>query len=276
MPGKSPPRPRRRAGPQLIQAGTVDRQSPQYFARWGRTRRCAPLELSHQPVRDPDAGPWSRAGTTAPGSGRLPGSCASRCRAPRSAAPQWSRLRPVRGRGPHPSCRREAPRPRLYSLASGPPRRGSSRSSAKQPGGLCSSQLTALTRPPSVATGSRRGWAPRLLIGAGHFAPLVVVRGNRRHRPIHPVLDWCLSRGQRHLYGRSLHAAWDNEGRLGPGLVTAVARAAASRLGTRRAATLPTLWPTADSGPGDGSVRECDTVGRGRRAGRRADPSRLC
>ncbi len=121
--------------------------------------------------------------------------------------------------------------PRLYSLASG---RGDGFIEIvvrKHPGGLASSQLTALDPGDTVTAFLRRnpgfragrGRAPLILIGAGTgIGPLAgFVRGNARQRPIH------LFFGMRHpdsdfFYGEDF-PAWQEEGRL-TRLVTAVSR----------------------------------------------------
>ena len=121
--------------------------------------------------------------------------------------------------------------PRLYSLASGSRDGFVEIVVKKQPGGLCSGQLTALEPGDRVSAFLRRnpgfhagrGRAPLILIGAGTgIGPLAgFVRGNARRRPIqlffgmrHPDSDF--------LYRDDL-AGWQAEGRLAR-LVTAVSR----------------------------------------------------
>lgn len=221
---------------QLAPFDTVDRQSPQEFARWGRTLGAAmgiELELSHQP--------------TPPAS--LPLKLLSRrdygteVQAPtailRFALPEVSLWRCLTGRGfgrfragdllgvlPKGSTV-----PRLYSLASGSRDGFVEIVVKKQPGGLCSPQLTALEPGDRVSAFLRhnpgfhagRGHAPLILIGAGTgIGPLAgFVRGNVRRRPIqlffgmrHPDSDF--------LYREDL-AGWQAQGRLAR-LVTAVSR----------------------------------------------------
>ena len=121
--------------------------------------------------------------------------------------------------------------PRLYSLASGRSDGFIEIIVKKQPGGLCSGQLTALEPGATVPAFLRRnpgfrpdrGRAPLILIGAGTgIGPLAgFVRGNARRRPVH------LFFGMRHpgsdfLYGEEI-SAWREEGRL-TRLITAVSR----------------------------------------------------
>jgi sulfite reductase (NADPH) flavoprotein alpha-component len=126
-----------------------------------------------------------------------------------------------------------SPVPRLYSLATARRDGFVEIVVKKQPGGLCSGQLTALEPGDTVTAFLRRnpgfqpgrGQAPLILIGAGTgIGPLAgFVRGNSRRRPIH------LFFGMRHpdsdfLYGEEM-PAWQDEGRLAR-LVTAVSRGA--------------------------------------------------
>lgn len=220
----------------LLPLDTVDRQSPQDFARWGRALGQAigvDLDLVHRPVlpacdtltlvsrRDyghavqaptailrfalPPASPWAR--LTGRGFARFEAGDLL------GVVPEGSAL------------------PRLYSLASGRRDGFVEIVVRRQPGGLCSGQLTALepgqtvrafVRPnPAFRPGRDR--RPLILIGAGTgIAPLAgVVRANARRRPIH------LFFGIRHpdsdfLYGEEL-GAWLADGRLA-GLATAVSR----------------------------------------------------
>jgi sulfite reductase (NADPH) flavoprotein alpha-component len=221
---------------ELVALDTVDRQSPQDFARWGRALGAAmgiDLELAHQPavpmtqtltlVSRQDFGAEVQAPTailrfTLPGAGL------------------WARLT---GRG----LARFAPGdligivpegatvPRFYSLASGS-RDGFVEIVVKRhPGGLCSGQLTSLEPGDTVRAFLRRnpgfhaarGRAPLILIGAGTgIGPLAgFIRANARRRPVH------LFFGLRHpdsdfLYRDDL-AFWQAEGRLDR-LTTAVSR----------------------------------------------------
>lgn len=211
----------------LLPFDTIDRQSAQDFARWGRALGDAlgvELELAHQPVL-----PATRTLTLV--SRRDYG---AEMQAPtailRFALPQVSFWQKLTGQG---FAKFEAgdllgilPQgsaiPRLYSLASDR-RDGFIEIVVKrQPSGLCSAQLTQLS-PGETAQGFVRrnpgfkpgkGSAPLILIGAGTgIGPLAgFVRGNKTHRPIH------LFFGMRHprndfLYGEDL-AAWQAEGHL--------------------------------------------------------------
>lgn len=224
--------------PELMPLDTIDRQSPQDFARWGRALGTAlgiDLELSHQPVL-----PKTTALTLV--SRRDYG---AEVQAPttilRFALPHASLWQRLTGSGfarfwagdligvlPEGSSV-----PRLYSLASG---RGDGFIEIvvkKHPGGLCSGQLTALEPGDTVAAFLRRNpgfrpgqsRAPLILIGAGTgIGPLAgFIRGNARRRPVH------LFFGIRHpdsdfFYGEDL-SEWHKEGRL-TRLVTAVSRGA--------------------------------------------------
>jgi sulfite reductase (NADPH) flavoprotein alpha-component len=224
--------------PQLVAPDTVDRQSPQDFARWGRALGQAlgiELDLAHQPV--------------------LPETCTltlisrrdygAEVQAPtailRFALPRTTIWRRVTGAG---FARFHAgdligilpggsPVPRLYSLASARRDGFVEIVVRKHPGGLCSGQLTALEPGDTVTAFLRRNpgfrpgrvRAPLILIGAGTgIGPLAgFVRGNARRRPVH------LFFGLRHpdsdlLYGEEL-PGWQGDGRLAR-LVTAVSRGA--------------------------------------------------
>lgn len=223
---------------ELLPLGTIDRQSPQDFARWGRALGDAmgiELELSHQPVR-----PATETLTLV--SRRDYG---AEVQAPaailRFALPRVSLWQRFVGAG---FARFDAgdligvlpegsPVPRLYSLASARRDGFIEIVVKKHPGGLASGQLTALEpgdtvtaflrRNPGFRTG--RGRTPLILIGAGTgIGPLAgFVRGNAGQRPVH------LFFGLRHpdsdfFYGEELRA-WQKEGRL-TRLVTAVSRGA--------------------------------------------------
>jgi sulfite reductase (NADPH) flavoprotein alpha-component len=221
---------------ELIALDTVDRQSPQDFARWGRALGAAmgiDLELAHQP-----AVPVTQALTLLSrhdyGAEVQAPTAILRFALPRAGL--WARLT---GRG----LARFAPGdligivpegaavPRFYSLASGS-RDGFVEIVVKRhPGGLCSGQLTGLEPGDTVRAFLRRnpgfhagrGRAPLILIGAGTgVGPLAgFIRANARRRPIH------LFFGMRHpdsdfLYRDDL-AFWQAEGRLDR-LTTAVSR----------------------------------------------------
>jgi sulfite reductase (NADPH) flavoprotein alpha-component len=221
---------------QLLPFDTVNRQSPQDFARWGRTLGQAlglDLELAHQPVLPAtealrlvsrrDYGQEVQAPTailrfalpTVPLRRRLAGR-------------RFGRFQPgdLLGILPEGSAV-----PRFYSLASGRSDGFVEIVVRKHPGGLCSGQLmalqvgdtvTAFLRPNPVFRADR-GRAPLILIGAGTgIGPLAgFVRSNRARRPVH------LFFGMRHpdsdfLYGEEL-SAWQRAGCL-VRLVTAISR----------------------------------------------------
>ncbi|MRU14378.1 N-acetylglucosamine transferase [Roseovarius sp. A21] len=224
--------------PELLPLDTVDRQSPQDFARWGRALGAVlgvDLELSHRPVL-----PVTQRLTLV--SRRDYG---AEVQAPtailRFAMPRvtfWQRLTgagfsrfkagDLIGVLPEGSTV-----PRFYSLATGH-RDGSIEIVVKKhSGGLCSGQLMALEPGDSVTAFLRRnpgfrpgrGRAPLILIGAGTgIGPLAgFVRGNARKRPVH------LFFGMRHhdsdFFYEEEMPVWKGEGRL-TRLVTAVSRGA--------------------------------------------------
>ena len=227
--------------PELLPMDTIDRQSPQDFARWGRALGEAmgiPLELAHQPI-------LPRTVTLTLVSRRDYG---AEVQAPtailRFALPRTSLWQRLTGAG---FARFDAgdligilPEgsfvPRLYSLASARRDGFIEIVVKKHPGGLASSQLTALEPGETVTAFLRRnpgfrpgrGRVPLILIGAGTgIGPLAgFVRGNARRRPIH------LFFGMRHpgsdfFYGEEL-SAWREDGRLAA-LVTAVSRGVGPR-----------------------------------------------
>ena len=225
----------------LLPMDTVDRQSPQDFARWGRALGEAlglTLDLNHQPAR-PAADSLTLVSRRDYGAEVQAPTAILRFALPK--APLWARLT---GRG---FARFQAgdligilPEgsvvPRFYSLASG--RRDGSAEIVvrKHPGGLCSGQLLTLEPGDRVQGFLRRnpgfhaGWgrAPLILIGAGTgIGPLAgIIRANARRRPVHLIF------GMRHpdsdfLYGDDL-AGWQAEGRL-THLSTAVSRGARPR-----------------------------------------------
>ncbi|QIR86808.1 PepSY domain-containing protein [Paracoccus sp. AK26] len=211
----------------LLPLDTVDRQSPQDFARWGRALGTAigiPLELPHQPVtpvtqtltllsrRDYGAevqAPTAILRFALPGTTlwqRLTGKGLARFQAGDllGILPEGSAV------------------PRLYSLASGARDGFVEIVVRKHPGGLCSGQLLALEPGDSVQAFLRRndrfhagnGRTPLVLIGAGTgIGPLAgFIRANARRRPVH------LFFGLRHPYSDFLYcddlALWQAEGRL--------------------------------------------------------------
>jgi len=212
---------------QLMAMDTVDRQSPQDFARWGRALGAAlgvDLELAHQPAR-----PATRALTLV--SRRDHGAQVQALtvilRFALPKVPLWQRL-VGRGFGRFAAGDLLGILPdgsdlaRFYSLAS------ASRDGfvevvvRKHPGGLCSGQLVALEPGQTVQAFLRRnpdfkpgrGAAPLILIGAGTgVGPLAgFIRDNRRKRPVqlffgmrHPDSDF--------IYGAEI-AQWQVEGHL--------------------------------------------------------------
>ncbi len=223
---------------ELLPLDTVNRQSPQDFARWGRALgevMGIALELAHQPAlpcahrmtlisrRDygaevqaptailrfavPDVSLWQR--ITGRGIGRF------RAGDLLGIAPAGSAV------------------PRFYSLASGSRDGFIEIVVKKHPGGVCSGQLMALEPGDTVAGFLRRnpgfhpdrGRAPLILIGAGTgIGPLAgIIRENTRRRPIH------LFFGMRHPDSDFLYCedmpGWRAEGRLAR-IATAVSRGA--------------------------------------------------
>ncbi|WP_322988334.1 PepSY domain-containing protein [Hoeflea sp.] len=223
----------------LLPMATVDRQSPQEFARWGRdlgTALAQPLDLSHSPAipsshtltlisrRDygaemqtpaailrfalPKPGLWAR--LTGRGLGRFaPGDLLG-------IVPQGSHV------------------PRFYSLASGRNDGFVEICVSHHPGGLCSGQLMDLApgdrvkgfvrHNPEFRPASNR--KPIILIGAGTgIGPLAgFARANTAHRPMH------LYFGARHpdsdlFYGTEMQE-WRADGRLAS-VTTAFSRTSA-------------------------------------------------
>ncbi len=224
--------------PELLPFDTIDRQSPQDFARWGRALGEAlgiDLELTHQPVL-PATETLTLISRRDYGAEVQAPTAILRFALPRATI--WRRLTgagfarfaagDLIGIMPEGS-----PVPRLYSLASARRDGFVEIVVRKHPGGLCSGQLTALAPGDTVTAFLRRNpgfqpgrsRAPLILIGAGTgIGPLAgFVRGNARRRPIH------LYFGMRHpdsdfFYGEEM-PVWQEEGRLAR-LVTAVSRGA--------------------------------------------------
>ncbi|HPD90960.1 MAG: PepSY domain-containing protein [Rhodobacter sp.] len=218
----------------LIPFDTVDRQSPQDFARWGRALGEAlghPLELAHHPVRPvtQDLVLVSRrdygAEVQAP-------TAILRFALPRMSL--WQRLA-RRGLAGFAAgdligiLPRGSEVPRFYSLASSRHDGFVEIVVRKHSGGLCSGQLMALEPGQSIAAflrpnpGFRPAGKPLILIGAGTgIGPLAgFIRGNGKRRPVH------LFFGMRHadsdfLYAEDL-ATWHADGRLSA-LTTAASR----------------------------------------------------
>lgn len=222
---------------QLVPLDTVDRQSPQDFARWGRDLGAAiglDLDLVHQPIR-----PASHALTLVSrrdyGHEVQAPTAILRFAPPR--LPLWQRLA---GRGfgrfspgdligvvPEGSTL-----PRFYSLASGHRDGFVEIVVKKHPGGLCSGQLMALEPGDSIAAFLRRnatfkpgkGTAPLILIGAGTgVGPLAgFIRANTHRRPMH--LFFGLRHESSDYFYQEELASWQAEGRLDH-LFTAASRA---------------------------------------------------
>ncbi len=226
----------RKGWQQFVGLSTVDRQSAQDFARWGSELGAVtglPLNLVHQPVL-PAATRITLLSRRDYGAEVQAPSSILRFGLP--APSLWQRLT---GAG---FTRFEAgdllgiiPEgcsvPRFYSLASGAADGFIEIVVRRQPGGLCSGQLTML-EPGQVISAFLRsnpafrageGMAPLILVGAGSgIGPLAgFIRANARRRPMH------LFFGMRHaasdfLYGGEL-SVWREQGRLAR-LVTATSR----------------------------------------------------
>lgn len=231
-------RARGRGWAELIPFDTVDRQSPQDFARWGRVLGEAlglALDLVHQPLRPAtqtltlhdrrDYGAEVQAPTAILRFALPPASLWQRI-----TGQGFARFAPGDLLGVLPEG---SDLPRFYSLASGGRDGFVEIVVRKWPGGLCSGQLMALRPGDRVAAFLRpnprfrpeRGRAPLLLIGAGTgIGPLAgIVRANLSRRPV------SLYFGMRHpdsdfLYGEELQV-WRGEGRLAR-LRTAASRGA--------------------------------------------------
>ncbi len=225
----------------LLPFDTVDRQSPQDFARWGRALGRAlgiDLELSHQPVL-PATETLTLLSRRDHGAEVQAPAAILRFALPHVTVRQrllktgFARFEVGDLIGILPEG---SPVPRLYSLASARRCGFIEIVVRKHPGGLCSGRLTALEPGETVTAFLRRhpgfrpggGHAPLILIGAGTgIGPLAgIVRNNARRRPIH------LFFGMRHaesdfFYGEEM-AGWQREGRLAR-LVTAVSRGAEPR-----------------------------------------------
>lgn len=211
----------------LLPFDTIDRQSPQDFARWGRTLGQAlgiELELIHQPLV-PATETLALLERRDHGAAVGPPLSILRFALPKSSFWQrltgqgFTRFEPGDLLGIVPEG---SPVPRLYSLASGA-RDGFIEIVVRQHvGGLASGQLTSLEpgqrmhgflrRHPGFHVNRNR--APLILIGAGTgVGPLAgFIRSNASRRPIH------LFFGLRHpdsdfLYRQEL-SSWQAEGKL--------------------------------------------------------------
>lgn len=211
----------------LLPRDTVDRQSPQDFARWGRSLGQAmgiELELVHQPELLPTQTLTLVERRDYGAAVQVP-MAILRFGLPKVSA--WQRLT---GRG---FGRFEpgdllgivpdgSPLPRLYSLASGSKDGFVEIVVRRHPGGLCSGQLTALQPGQTVRAFLRRNPsfhvhadpAPLILIGAGTgVGPLAgFIRRNEPRRPIH--LFFGLRNPDSDFLYRDELSAWQAEGKL--------------------------------------------------------------
>ncbi len=221
---------------QFLDFATVDRQSPQDFARWGSdlgTMLGVPLDLVHQPVL-PAATELTLLSRRDYGAEVQAPSAILRFAVPRPSL--WQRLT---GTG---FARFEAgdllgvvPQgstvPRFYSLASAAADGFIEIVVRRQPGGLCSGQLTLLEPGQTVRAFLKSnpafrlddGTAPVILVGAGSgIGPLAgFIRANVSGRAMH------LFFGMRHAasdfhYGEEM-VTWHEQGRL-TSLITAASR----------------------------------------------------
>ena len=223
----------------LLPMDTVDRQSPQDFARWGRSLSEAmgvPFELQHEtsPPATTELELLSRrdygAEVQAP---------VSILRFALPKAGLWARLTgrafPTFEAGDLLGVVPEgSPCPRFYSLASASSDGFLEICVRRQPGGLCSSQLTTLEPGESMRAFLRphpnfrleAGTRPVLLIGAGTgIGPLAgFARKNTKRQPMH------LFFGARHPSSDALFteeiADWQADGRLSS-VITAYSRGTA-------------------------------------------------
>ncbi|RWM05384.1 PepSY domain-containing protein [Mesorhizobium sp.] len=230
-----------RGWPLLLPFESVDRQSPQEFARWGLALGAAlgiDLELNHLPVR-PEVKELMLVSRR---------DYSDDVQAPtailRFALPSLSAWRRLTRRG---FARFEAgdllgivpeasPVPRFYSLASGSRDGFLEIVVRKHAGGICSGELMALEPGKTVAGfirpnptfRLRRDRVPLVLIGAGTgIGPLAgFIRANTSRRPIHLFFGMRLP-GSDFLYREELEA-WAAAGRLSS-LSTAVSRGARPR-----------------------------------------------
>jgi sulfite reductase (NADPH) flavoprotein alpha-component len=224
--------------PELIPLDTIDRQSAQDFARWGRAFGHAlrlPLELTHQIERPATQSLRLIARQDYGAEVQAPTAIL------RFALPEISLLDRLLRRGFARFSAGDllgilpagADLPRLYSLASARRDGFVEICVRKHAGGLCSGQLLDLEPGESVQAFLRpnpsfrpaKGTSPVILIGAGTgIGPLAgFIRANTRHRPMH------LFFGARHpdsdfLYDIDL-SEWGQSGQLSS-LTTAFSRTA--------------------------------------------------
>ncbi|MEZ5741645.1 MAG: PepSY domain-containing protein [Burkholderiaceae bacterium] len=213
--------------PALLPLGTVDRQSPADFTRWGRTLGQAlgiDLELVHQPAL-----PATRTLTLVErrdygASVQVP-MAILRFALPRASVRQrltgggFERFEPgdLLGILPEGSAL-----PRLYSLASGSQDGFIEIVVRHHAGGLCSGRLMRLSPGQTVRAFVRRNpgfhagrdRAPLILVGAGTgVGPLAgFIRGNEQQRPIH--LFFGLRNPESDFLYRDELAHWRAQGRL--------------------------------------------------------------
>ncbi len=212
---------------ELLPMGTVDKQSPQDFLRWGRELGAVlniALELNHQPVAPRTAKLTLESRRDYGAEMQVPTVIL------RFALPRKTLLQKLTGRGFQRFAAGDlvgivpegADVPRFYSLASSTRDGFLEICVRKHEGGLCSGQLNSL-RPGDTAQAfirrnpsfrPARGKAPVILIGAGTgIGPLAgFIRGNHGHRPMH------LFFGTRHpdsdlLYDHEL-PRWKSDNRL--------------------------------------------------------------
>lgn len=213
--------------PQLLPLATVDRQSAQDFAAWGRDLAAATgldLQLTHEAAPEPT---HDLTLTTRRDYGEA---IQVRSAILRFALPRRTLWQRLTGRG-FPAFQpgdllgvlpEGSTVPRFYSLASGS-RDGFVEICVRhRPGGLCSSQLIDLAPGATIRAFLRPNPAfrpdtadtPVILVGAGTgIGPLAgFIRANRSRRPLHLVF------GMRHaehdfLYREDL-AGWQQDGRL--------------------------------------------------------------
>jgi len=212
---------------ELLDLATVDRQSAQDFARWGSdlgTVLGLPIELHHQPVA-PATTALTLVSRRDYGAEVQAPSAILRFSLPRLSL--WQRLT---GSG---FARFEAgdllgviPQgstvPRFYSLASAATDGFIEIVVRRQPGGLCSGQLTALEPGDSMSAFLKsnpafrpgEGETPVILVGAGSgIGPLAgFVRANGTRRAMHLFFGMRNATSD-FLYGEEL-AQWQAEGRL--------------------------------------------------------------
>ena len=206
--------------PRLLPLGTVDRQSPQDFARWGRDLGTAlgeVLELTHEAALPPTEALTLVSRRDYGADLQMPAAIL------RFTAPQRSLWARLTGRGFQPGdllgiLPRGSHVPRFYSLASGARDGFVEICIRRHEGGLCSGQLYAMQPGDQVQAFTRAnpafhaGDRPLILIGAGTgIGPLAgIIRGARK--PTH------LFFGMRHaasdFYYQEDLAEWQAQGRL--------------------------------------------------------------